>query len=374
MKRAVDNVLIAGGGVGGLTLAIALRACGVEVEIVDPRLLPSGSGIGIGPSGLRLLDRFGLARKLVARGTTSNSIPFGDMAGRPTFDLAYVAKPANGLPHNVTLTRAALADVLMEGALSAGAVLREGLAVSELRQEQDHVIATLSDGTQRTVDLAVGADGANSRVRSLLFGAIPLEFAGQGIWRWLVRNEWGLRQGRTLKGRRAKLGIYPLPNDQVYVFVMASLQTNEHVDAGRTRLWLPELLEEFTGEDAVVVRDALCRSDSFIYRPLEILLLPAPWYSGRVVLLGDAAHTMTPHLASGGVMAVEDAVVLADELVGTDDLSSALQGYMKRRFERVKYVFETSLVLCRLERQDGMQFEEYARIRSGALEVLAQPV
>lgn len=73
-------------------------------------------------------------------------------------------------------------------------------------------------------------------------------------------------------------------------------------------------------------------------------------------------------------MAVEDAVVLADELVGTDDLSSALQGYMKRRFERVKYVFETSLVLCRLERQDGMQFEEYARIRSGALEVLAQPV
>ena len=131
------------------------------VEIVDLNPHPSGSGIGIGPSGLKLLDKFGVAWKLVERGTASNSIFYGDAAGRPLADLPYVAQSGNGLPSNVTLTRQALSDVLLKEALAAGAVMREGLTVTDIVDADDHTVATLSDGTTRSVDVVVGSSGSS---------------------------------------------------------------------------------------------------------------------------------------------------------------------------------------------------------------------
>jgi 2-polyprenyl-6-methoxyphenol hydroxylase-like FAD-dependent oxidoreductase len=373
--NSVNNVLIVGGGVGGLTLAIALRAAGIAVEIVDIQPHPSGSGIGIGPSGLRLLDRFGLAAKIVAEGTSSNSIFYGDAAGRPIADLAYVAKSGNGLPSNVTLTRAALSAVLLKEALAAGALLREGITVEHIAETDDHVVATLSDGSTRNVDIVVGADGAYSRVRELVFDKdLKPVFAGQGVWRWLVPNEIDLREGKTLKGSRTKLGLFPLPGNTIYAFLMLNLEENEWIDAARTTELVSDFMAEYTDPHAVAIAKTLAEAQTAIYRPLEKLFVAGDWYRGRAVLIGDAAHTMTPHLASGGVMAVEDAIVLAEELSSAPSPDAALRQFMSRRYERAKFIFETSIELSRLEQSNQSGAPDYQSIRGEALRVLAQPV
>lgn len=371
----VRNVLVIGGGVGGLTLAIALRAAGIGVEIVDLNPYPSGSGIGIGPSGLKLLDRYGVAWKLVERGTPSDSIFYGDAAGNPVANLAYVAKSGNGLPSNVTLTREALSAVLLEHALSVGATMLEGHTVDAIEQFEDHVEARLSDGSTRRVDVLVGADGAYSRVRGLVFGDhLKPEFAGQGVWRWLVPNSIGLKEGKTLKGTTTKFGLFPLPGDIIYAYLMLNLSHNEWIDRERTRELLTELLTEYTEPDAVAAAPVLIEADNFIYRPLETIFVGGDWYRGRVALIGDAAHAMTPHLASGGVMAVEDAIVLAEELAARSNAGQAMKGFMARRYERAKYIFETSVQLSRLEQQDQTSTPNYQSIRGAALKLLAEPV
>ena len=95
-----------------------------------------------------------------------------------------------------------------------------------------------------------------------------------------------------------------------------------------------------------------------IFRPLEVTLVPAPWHRGRVVLLGDAAHAPTPQMTSGGGMAIEDAVVLAECLIGADSVEEALMTYSQRRFERCKTIWDASLQLCRYEQEDAIKNRE----------------
>jgi len=97
------------------------------------------------------------------------------------------------------------------------------------------------------------------------------------------------------------------------------------------------------------VRESIRRPEQINYRPLEWILLPAPWYAGRVVLIGDAAHATTPHLASGAGLAAEDGLVLAQELQGQDSVDAALRAFMQRRYERVRQVVETSVHIGELE-------------------------
>ena len=109
------------------------------------------------------------------------------------------------------------------------------------------------------------------------------------------------------------------------------------------------------------------------YRPLEVLLHPAPWHSGHVVLIGDAAHATTPHLASGAGMAIEDGIVLTEELQSQPTLEQALQNFMARRFDRCRRVVENSVQLGQIEMSHGSPVE-HTRLMAEALGALRQPI
>ena len=111
-----------------------------------------------------------------------------------------------------------------------------------------------------------------------------------------------------------------------------------------------------------------------VYRPLEDVLLPGPWYRGRAVLIGDAAHATTPHQGQGAGMAAEDAVVLAEELAAANSLERALANFMERRFERCKLVVEASATLSRWEVEGGKSAEDRAAIGVLVREALARPI
>jgi 2-polyprenyl-6-methoxyphenol hydroxylase-like FAD-dependent oxidoreductase len=126
------------------------------------------------------------------------------------------------------------------------------------------------------------------------------------------------------------------------------------------------------GGNVPAIRASLGEDSQIVYRPLEWLLLPDPWYLGRVVLIGDAAHATTPHMASGAGLAVEDGLALAEELAQTDEVATALRRFMERRFARAKLVVETSVRVGEMEIAGAGRAEQAAML-AAATKALAQP-
>jgi 2-polyprenyl-6-methoxyphenol hydroxylase-like FAD-dependent oxidoreductase len=138
-----------------------------------------------------------------------------------------------------------------------------------------------------------------------------------------------------------------------------------------------KLYEAMAGFGGIVpaIRDTVRtpNASSVNYRPLEVLLQPAPWYRGRIVLIGDAAHATTPHLASGAGMAIEDGIVLGEEIESSASLQEALQRFMARRFERCRKVIDNSVKLGQIEMAHGSPIE-HGRLMSETLGALRQPI
>jgi 2-polyprenyl-6-methoxyphenol hydroxylase-like FAD-dependent oxidoreductase len=235
-----------------------------------------------------------------------------------------------------------------------GAAVRLGVTVDEFAQDGAGVDVTFSDGGHARYDLVVGADGIYSRVRGLLFpqAAAP-RYTGQCSWRILADRPPGFEKGEFYVGHDHMVGITACSADKVYVFIL-------NTDPGRTRIEpedqpvkVRELLADFGGNIAAI-RERVGQDSSVVYRPLESALQPRPWHLGRVVLIGDAVHATTPHLASGAGIAVEDALVLVEELERHgSNVAAAIETFTERRYERCRFVVETGVAIGEVQQQPG---------------------
>lgn len=356
-----------GAGVAGLASAVALRRQGVDVDMVEVGTRVAGVGITLTSSTLLALDAIGLAKGCVERGFSFNSFKVFDDAGaeRAVNPLPAVAGPE--LPAALGITRPVLADFMAESALQAGASVRRGVTVEQLQQDDNGVDVSFTDGTKGRYDLVVGADGIFSSVREKTFADTPKPaFAGQGVWRFMTERHPSIDQINVFVGPKLKAGFIPLGKDWMYIFTTVSLKDNPRVDASQSHAIYRDLLKDFSAPIVAEVRARMQTPEQVIWRPFETVLLPSPWYRGRIVLIGDAAHSMTPHLTAGGGMAIEDAVVLAEVLGSDRPLPSALQAFMQRRFERVRQVCELSSAICWLEQADAPDAGKiYASTRAG---------
>jgi 2-polyprenyl-6-methoxyphenol hydroxylase-like FAD-dependent oxidoreductase len=357
---SVQKVLIVGGGISGLVAAVALRQKikGLDLEIVEVNRKWDVYGVGIITlaNSLRALASVGLADKVLAAGYGMDKLDFFDGDGNflnpvPQPRLAGPQYPsANALP------RPRLHTILQEAVHEAGVPVRVGVTVSELEQTDEAVEVNFTDDPRDTFDLVIGADGIRSLVRSLVFGPeLHPTFAGQMIWRCNVPRPPEVENFQMFFGKSGnKAGFVPLGPDLMYVFLTEKPKPNAetHIPDDQLADAFRERLMEFGGPVAAI-RDAyLTDSSKIVYRPFEEMLLPSPWYRGRVVLVGDAAHAMTAHIAQGAAMAIEDAVVLAEELATEPSLPEALNGYMERRYERCKSLVGIAHELARGEMEN----------------------
>jgi 2-polyprenyl-6-methoxyphenol hydroxylase-like FAD-dependent oxidoreductase len=159
----------------------------------------------------------------------------------------------------------------------------------------------------------------------------------------------------------------------MYLFVTEDRATNDYIDPAGFLDRLKALLAPFPDPRLQRVREQLNEDSQIIYRPLESLLMPSPWYRGRVVLIGDTVHATTPHMASGACIGIEDALVLADELSRAGSIDQALDRYLARRWERCRMVVRNSGRLGEIEIAGGDK-EEHARIMRDTLIALAAPI
>jgi 2-polyprenyl-6-methoxyphenol hydroxylase-like FAD-dependent oxidoreductase len=358
---SVRRVLIIGGGIGGLSAAIALRRTGVEVELIEKNAEWTVYGVGIIQPGnaLRALDQLGLAEQCAAQGYPMLGVRSLTADGETVLRDDTLPSVLPGLPPNNGITRRRLHDILVSAAREAGTDIRTGVTASTVDQTPDEVHVGFSDGRQGSYDLLVGADGLYSRLREQLFGShLKAKFTGQVAWRINLPRIPELDRLWVYRGSRGTAGFVPLAPDLMYMLTIekvpdgAPLQLPQEGLAAEYR----NRLAEYGG--AVAEHRAMVRDDAeVVYRPVDNILLPEPWYRGRVLLIGDAAHGTSPHCGQGGAQAIEDGVVLAEEVAAHESVEQVLDGFMRRRFERCKTVVEGSERIGRWEQDHSLDID-----------------
>ena len=344
------RVLVVGGGIGGLSAAIALRQVGCEVDLVElkPTWIRSGVGIIQPGNALRALDTLGVAQRCIEQGFAYAGYDYFAADG----SLMYASAGPQltpGLPAFNGILRGRLHDILLQRATACGANIRLGLTVAELRQDATQAQVRFSDSSEAGYHLVVGADGIYSPLRERYFGAAHVATpTGQSVWRLTMPRPADMTRGVMMLGPSSKAGYVPIAPDLMYLLLVTQEAAGAQMPRERLHLMLQERLEGFGGLVARTRHHVVAGSD-IVYRPMEVVMMPPPWFTQRLVLIGDAAHASTPHLGQGAAMAIEDAVVLA-ELVG-QQLSPALLGerYMQRRYARASQIQNASLMVGEYE-------------------------
>jgi 2-polyprenyl-6-methoxyphenol hydroxylase-like FAD-dependent oxidoreductase len=319
----------------------------VAVEVYEraPELGEVGAGLSLWANALHALDRLGVGEAIRRRGLPGTAGAIRTWRGE-----TLLAPSADRIPREwgvvVTAVHRADLQATLRAALEPG-VVRLGAECTGFAAEGAGVRARFADGRQADGDLLIGADGLGSVTRARLFGDTPPRYSGYTAWRGITAGA-APRPDSAFEswGRGRRFGAVPLLDGRVYWFATRNAPPGEpESPAGRTA----ELLSEFRGWHAPIEAlieatpgAAVLRNDIYDRPPLR------RWGEGRITLLGDAAHPMTPNLGQGACQALEDAVVLGDCLRGTADVAGALRTYEARRRPRTTTVVERSWRIGRM--------------------------
>ena len=326
------RVIVVGGGIAGLSAAIALRRTGNQAVVLEraPRVEPVGAGITLFANAMRALDRLGVGDAIAARGAAATGSAILASDGR---ELTRV--PSDLLEGTIALHRA---DLQAELAAASGDV-RLGVEVMAVEQGRDGVVARSIDGGEERGDLLVGADGLSSMVRCAIADG-RIRYAGYTAWRGVspvpvaagrLTESWGVGE---------RFGLVDIGRERTYWFATKNAPEGEPDEPGGRKAEIRRRFGGWHEPIAAVVEaadeSAILRNDVHYLEPLT------GWSDGRVVLVGDAAHATTPGVGQGAAQAIEDAVVLADRLVRGDELATALAEYETIRRPRAEAVLKIS--------------------------------
>lgn len=342
MSMQQANILIIGAGIGGLTAAIALGQRGFRVDMIERDAHWSVYGVGIIQQSnvIRAMHALGILQDYLDAGFGFDHVDIFAPNGQ---HLAAVPSPklVPEHPANFGIGRRALHDVLERRAREAGARIRLGVEADSFAETADEVEVAFTDGSRSNYDLVIGADGLYSKTRAHLFpDTAKPRFTGQGVWRYNFPRTAGLVSLHAYEGPTG-MGLVPLSTDLMYLYITSPEPGNPHYEraglAARMRNKLVEAPEPIRTLAQSITDDA-----EVVYKPLECIFVDGDWHRGRIVLLGDAVHATTPHLGQGAGMAIEDAIVLAEELAQAPSPQAAFPRYQARRVPRCRYIVEAS--------------------------------
>jgi 2-polyprenyl-6-methoxyphenol hydroxylase-like FAD-dependent oxidoreductase len=348
---SVSSALVVGGGITGSVLSLALAQRGVRVDLaeINPDWRGVGHGITVQGNALAALAKVGVLDAVLERG-----VPFEQLRMRRADGtlIAEVPTPRTGgadLPATLGALRSDLQAVLCDRVYAAGVTVRLGLSVSGLAEDADRAHAEFTDGTSADYDLVVGTDGIRSAVRALLGIAVTPQPTGMSIWRVVADRPAEMECAELYYGGpRYKAGYSPISAGKCYAYLLDT--DGALADFGDRPAWRL-MYERSAGYGGTwgKIRDTIGPDSNVSHTRIEWLLVPAPWYRGRVIVIGDAAHACPPLIAQGAAMCAEDAVVLAELVTGGSSLDQALPAFMARRMPRVELVVRNSLQLVRWE-------------------------
>ncbi len=340
MTVSLKRIIIIGGGVGGLSAAIGLHRLGLNVSVYErlPLIGDVGAGLTLWANAVKAFRKLGIDEEML-RGKRIQGSVISTQNGSILYRSSSQALEKKLGAPTIAVHRADLHRLLMSK-------LPEGMVQTRrfvgFEQNTKGVTVFFADGSVERADLLVGADGIHSTVRTVLFPAVKLRYAGYTAWRGVV-TRLGNHQtchAEESWGRGARFGIVPVGGKRIYWFATANVPSGrKKSDSDRKK----ELVERFRGwhepiEDLIYTTapEDILYNDIFDFDPLP------RWSQGRVTLLGDAAHATTPNLGQGACQAVESSVSLTRSLMEEENLGSALHRYETERRPRTAWITTTS--------------------------------
>ncbi len=350
MEKDLLHVSIIGGGIGGLAAATALQRQGIQVTVFErnPELREIGAGLTLWANGVQVLRQLGLTDALAAVSAPLTHFECYSWRGKRLGSMRLdtierkVGAPSIGI-HRADLLRL-LADEVARGSINVNA------HCVGFKLEQGNVSSHFADGQPQQTDLLVGADGLYSVIREQLLGQKPPRYSGYTCWRGVaVFEDAHVSPGISSEtwGRGRRFGMLPIGNGRVFWYATYNTPAGGQDRTGERKLMLSRLFQGWREpvEQLIAATDegAILRNDILDRRPVRHR------GSGRVTLLGDAAHPPTPNLGQGACQALEDALVLAGCLVVDQrEPVAALRAYEARRMKRSAAIIEQSYVFGKI--------------------------
>lgn len=369
------RILVAGGGIGGLTFVRALRYFHTafegfdhSVDIVErSQVAADGVAIVLHPNGLHVLDTIGLLQHIIPYTNIIHELKLS----REDEEITIRLNEVWGDQH---VTRSILRKHLRD-VLSHDVALHMGCGLQRITQQGNEVIAYFDNGESKVYDLVIGADGVHSKLREMLFPGATAVPTGLFYFRFIARNTLGIDKNvwRTFEVLGGSYGFIPLANGLLHCFVQIRA---EEYPCTRTEeeKYLRQLFASW-GPLPSIAMDARCGA---IQSGFAHMVQPENWSSGRCVLLGDAAHAVSPTLSEGGSLAMEDGLALSLSLCGTSSVDEAIALYATARKDRCMRAWRMSLAqlnsLWNAAKRLASSPEMPARVMAGMYKPLAQNV
>jgi 2-polyprenyl-6-methoxyphenol hydroxylase-like FAD-dependent oxidoreductase len=375
---AVSTTAIVGAGIAGLAAAIQLARAGVKVAVFESKseLSELGSGITLQGNALRVFDALGAWEDIQAAG-----YPFVGLnlrapgPGAPVVAQLPDAKSGGpNYPSTMGMPRHELARVLLAHAVKAGADVRFGAPVTGLVQGIDGVEMFVDGVSVGSYDLVIGADGLHSKVREMIGIDVKPQPTGMGIWRTFVSRPAEVTSSELYYGGPVYIAGYtPTGEDSMYAFLVEKAQDRFGVsDEEATQI----MLDESRAYDGPwnAIRADLASGAHANYTWFTHHVVEEPWNRGRVVIIGDAAHSCPPTIAQGAAQGLEDAFVLTELLVQRDELNQDLwDTFHARRLPRARAVVAASVQLGQWQ-IDGDRDADAGGLIFGIAQQMALPV
>lgn len=337
--------IIIGGGIGGLTTAIALKQQGIDVTVTEavPELLVVGAGIVMASNAMQVMQRLGMDEKIAANGHKLMHGEVADQHWRPIQKVDIDSAIQKFGIGSYAIHRGALQQVLFQE-LPEGWIKLNHKVVS-VNQQGNKVKVVFENGQTDEADFVIGADGIKSVVRQVLFGKTTFRYSGQTCWRGAVtmpvpeklKNStyelWGSKAG-------LRFGLVAVRQNMIYFFATICAPEGGKDDPATLKNDLRKNFGEFGALPLQLIEAAesqkIIRTDIFDFAPIPT------WCKGRIALMGDAAHATTPNLGQGGCQAVEDAFVVAKMLKEIGEPEAAFKAFQEVRYKKARYVVDTS--------------------------------
>jgi 2-polyprenyl-6-methoxyphenol hydroxylase-like FAD-dependent oxidoreductase len=333
---------IIGGGIAGLSAAIALKNIGIQAQVYEAaaEMRPLGAGLMLAANAIKAYRRIGVAEKIIARGHLLSRFQILDRRGRiiTSADTAAVEK-RYGL-HNFAIHRAALHEALL-AELAPAQVETNMRAVGFDRNQNGEITGRFHSGARRTTRYLIVADGIHSAIRRQLFPASAPRYAGYTCWRAVVDDlGLGLDGASETWGAEGRFGVVPLAGGKVYWFACVNAPRDDPERRAYRAADLRRVFRRFHEPIPSILEHTI--DENLIWNDI-IDLKPLNRYAfENVVLIGDAAHATTPNLGQGACQAIEDAATLVAEMEKQPNPIAAFQAFERRRLPRARWVVDTS--------------------------------
>lgn len=343
--QKTEPVIIIGAGIGGLATALALKRTGIEARIFEraETLQEVGAGLTLWANAVKVLQKLGLEDII----RTAYNLAGGGIYSWQGERLSSIS--AAKLKRRFGATNLVVHRADLQAALCA-AIGPEMITLNsqcyDFQQDTDGVTVTFTDGTQVRGSALIGADGMHSMVRAKMFGKERPRYAGYTAWRGVASPPAINMQVGEYWGCGVRFGLLPLTQERFYWFATRNAREGEQDGlAGRKQDVISLFTHWYVSVPAIIEatpESAILRNDIYDRPPLS------HWTQGRVTLLGDAAHPMTPNMGQGACQVLEDALVLAQCLGQTTNICVALQLYQAMRIPRTTQIVKQSWNLGRI--------------------------